>query len=50
MTRYRRQWQALGEAPPPFILMHHLRGVGENLRDHFAPRTRWAIGACEVGI
>jgi choline dehydrogenase len=24
---------------------HPLLGVGENLRDHFAPRTRWAIGA-----
>ena len=24
---------------------HGLPGVGENLRDHFAPRTRWAIGA-----
>jgi choline dehydrogenase len=24
---------------------HTLPGVGENLRDHFAPRTRWAIGA-----
>lgn len=24
---------------------HALPGVGENLRDHFAPRTRWAIGA-----
>jgi choline dehydrogenase len=23
---------------------HELLGVGENLRDHFAPRTRWAIG------
>ncbi len=23
---------------------HCLPGVGENLRDHFAPRTRWAIG------
>ena len=23
---------------------HALPGVGENLRDHFAPRTRWAIG------
>jgi choline dehydrogenase len=23
---------------------HELPGVGENLRDHFAPRTRWAIG------
>jgi choline dehydrogenase len=22
-----------------------LPGVGENLRDHFAPRTRWAVGA-----
>ena len=22
-----------------------LPGVGENLRDHYAPRTRWAIGA-----
>ena len=22
-----------------------LAGVGENLRDHYAPRTRWAIGA-----
>ena len=22
-----------------------LKGVGENLRDHYAPRTRWAIGA-----
>jgi choline dehydrogenase len=26
-------------------VVHHLPGVGENLRDHFAPRTRWAIGA-----
>ncbi len=26
--------------------MHHaLPGVGENLRDHYAPRTRWGIGA-----
>jgi choline dehydrogenase len=24
---------------------HELPGVGENLRDHYAPRTRWAIGA-----
>ena len=24
---------------------HDLPGVGENLRDHYAPRTRWAIGA-----
>jgi choline dehydrogenase len=24
---------------------HALKGVGENLRDHYAPRTRWAIGA-----
>jgi choline dehydrogenase len=24
---------------------HALAGVGENLRDHYAPRTRWAIGA-----
>jgi choline dehydrogenase len=24
---------------------HELPGVGENLRDHFAPRTRWSIGA-----
>ena len=23
---------------------HELRGVGENLRDHYAPRTRWLIG------
>jgi choline dehydrogenase len=23
---------------------HELPGVGENLRDHYAPRTRWAIG------
>ena len=23
---------------------HGLPGVGENLRDHYAPRTRWAIG------
>ena len=22
-----------------------LPGVGENLRDHYAPRTRWAVGA-----
>ena len=36
----------------PDILKNHgitvrygLRGVGENLRDHFAPRTRWSIGA-----
>jgi len=26
-------------------LRHALPGVGENLRDHYAPRTRWAIGA-----
>ena len=24
---------------------HALPGVGENLRDHFAPRTRWTVGA-----
>lgn len=31
--------QALG------IQVHHaLPGVGENLRDHFAPRTRWHVG------
>ena len=24
---------------------HELPGVGENLRDHYAPRTRWSIGA-----
>lgn len=24
---------------------HALPGVGENLRDHYAPRTRWAVGA-----
>ena len=23
---------------------HALPGVGENLRDHYAPRTRWAVG------
>ena len=28
------------------IVVHlALPGVGENLRDHYAPRTRWAIGA-----
>jgi choline dehydrogenase len=32
--------QALG-----IDVRHALPGVGENLRDHFAPRTRWAIGA-----
>jgi len=26
-------------------LRHALPGVGENLRDHYAPRTRWAIEA-----
>jgi choline dehydrogenase len=25
--------------------LHALPGVGENLRDHYAPRTRWAAGA-----
>lgn len=25
-------------------VQHELPGVGENLRDHFAPRTRWEIG------
>ncbi len=25
-------------------LKHQLDGVGENLRDHYAPRTRWLIG------
>jgi choline dehydrogenase len=24
---------------------HALPGVGENLREHYAPRTRWAVGA-----
>jgi choline dehydrogenase len=24
---------------------HALQGVGENLRDHYAPRTRWSVGA-----
>ncbi len=32
--------QALG-----ITVRHALPGVGENLRDHYAPRTRWAIGA-----
>jgi choline dehydrogenase len=27
---------------------HALPGVGENLRDHYAPRTRWAIGASGI--
>ena len=26
-------------------VLQELPGVGENLRDHYAPRTRWAIGA-----
>ncbi len=25
-------------------VQHELPGVGENLRDHYAPRTRWAVG------
>jgi len=29
-------------------LRHELPGVGENLRDHFAPRTRWSIGAKRI--
>jgi len=29
-------------------IRHALPGVGENLRDHFAPRTRWAVG--KLGI
>lgn len=32
--------QALG-----IEVRHALPGVGENLRDHFAPRTRWHVGA-----
>lgn len=32
--------QALGIA-----VRHALPGVGENLRDHYAPRTRWSVGA-----
>jgi choline dehydrogenase len=31
--------QALG-----IEVKHSLNGVGENLRDHYAPRTRWAVG------
>jgi choline dehydrogenase len=23
---------------------HELPGVGENLRDHYVPRTRWLVG------
>jgi len=26
-------------------VQHELPGVGENLRDHYAPRTRWSVGA-----
>ncbi|MEO3470227.1 GMC family oxidoreductase N-terminal domain-containing protein [Roseomonas sp. CAU 1739] len=26
-------------------MRHALAGVGENLRDHYAPRTRWTVGA-----
>jgi choline dehydrogenase len=26
-------------------IRHKLPGVGENLRDHYAPRTRWTVGA-----
>ena len=26
-------------------VVHALPGVGENLRDHYAPRTRWTVGA-----
>jgi choline dehydrogenase len=29
-------------------IRHALPGVGENLRDHYAPRTRWSIGAKEI--
>ncbi len=29
-------------------IRHALPGVGENLRDHYAPRTRWAIGAKNI--
>jgi choline dehydrogenase len=29
---------------------HALPGVGENLRDHYAPRTRWAIGTKGVSF
>ena len=25
-------------------VIHPLQGVGENLRDHYAPRTRWIVG------
>jgi phosphoribosylamine--glycine ligase len=27
MTRYRRQWRQLDEAPPAFTLMHHVQGI-----------------------
>ena len=27
---------------------HALNGVGENLRDHYAPRTRWAVGTPNI--
>jgi len=29
---------------------HALAGVGENLRDHYAPRTKWAVGAPGVSF
>ena len=29
-------------------MRHALPGVGENLRDHFAPRTRWGIGTKNI--
>ncbi|WP_333737393.1 GMC family oxidoreductase [Streptomyces sp. IBSBF 2806] len=33
--------QILGEAGVPVV--HHLPGVGENFRDHFAARLRWRV-------
>ena len=30
------------------MVSHALPGVGENLRDHYAPRTRWAIDARKI--
>jgi len=43
--------QVSGIGPAPLLqslgiaVKHALAGVGENLRDHYAPRTRWAVGA-----
>ena len=44
MPRYPRALKPNACAISAFEVRHALPGVGEYLRDHYVPRTRWLIG------